>query len=470
MLKHYVIDEAEKMLLAIFPEGSLKNARLLTGLSGGADSVCLLTVLYALSEKHGFSVAACHINHMIRGAEADRDEAFARELCKKLGIPFYSESFDVPRIAQDTKKGLEEAARDVRYGYFRRLCDSGVADYVATAHTASDNAETILLNITRGCGLSGLCGIPVKRDNIIRPLIAVAREDIENFLESIGQDYVTDSTNLEDDCSRNIIRHRVIPELRGINSAFIRQLSKLSELADRENDYLDGIAMMKRTDCIHELAKLDHVLLSRIIGAMYREKTGNLPGMAHIDMLCAQIKKSAETNNGEKRCFRLPGGITAIFECGRLRFSFSDEHEEYEEYSFEPISGINTFCGGKMIAVYHENCKQNEKFCDKLEYNKNIYSLFMETKLFSDIIRGKICLRSGKPGDRIKISGMSKDIRKMYSAKKIPTALRKYLPRITDSETGEILSLPYVGLCDTQHEHFDMADISIGLYITGNKE
>ncbi len=471
MLKHNVIISAEKNLCGIIPKERLNGCRILVGLSGGADSVTLAKVLCTLSEKYGFSVCACHVNHMIRGAEADRDEMFVRELCKKLGIELLCKSFDVPKIATKTKKSLEEAARDVRYSYFDEICKSEKADYIATAHTASDNAETVLFNLTRGCGLSGLCGIPIKRGIIIRPLLNVTREEIEDYLGSVGQSYVTDSTNLEDDCSRNIIRHNVIPHLRGINPAFHRQISALCEIASRENNYLDKIAWQSRTDDIMCLARLDDVILSRVIGLMYKEKTGNLPGMTHIDILCSEIKKAAMKNSGEQKSFDLPGNIRAKFECGKLKmYSQNETDTQYSEYSIVPKEGVNLICGDKIIAVYREKCENNEKFCDKLEYNKNIYSLFMETKLFSDIIKGKICLRSGQPGDKIRISGMSKDIKKMFSAKKIPTSQRKYLPRITDSETGEILALPYVGVCDSQHDYYDKADISIGLYIMCGKE
>ena len=470
MLDHKVIKSAENLLLETVSEG-LCGRKILVGLSGGADSVTLLRVLCILSPKYGFTLSACHINHMIRGAEADRDQSFAEKLCEKLGIKLFTKAFDVPSIAAAEKKSLEEAARDVRYAYFDELCGFGEADFIATAHTASDNAETILFNITRGCGLGGLTGIPARRGRIIRPLLCSERADIEDFLLSIGQDFVTDSTNLIDDCSRNIIRLNVIPKLMAINPSFTKQMSKLSEIVIRENEYLERTAKSCFSDDIRELAKLDDVILSRIVGMMYKELCGNLPGMNHIDNLCSEIKSSAEKNSGERKSFNLPGGITAVFECGKIGMFRNDDRDDgYCEYDFIPSEGINTVCNGKILVVYSEKNEINTELCPVLTYNKNIYSLFMETKLSGDIIRGKIRLRSGLPGDKIRISGMSKDIRKMYSAKKIPTKERKYLPRIVDSESGEILALPYVGVCDSQHEYSDEANISIGLYILRGKE
>ena len=471
MLEQFVIKSVYGSLSELFPGSSLQSTKMLVGLSGGADSVSLLIALHTLSKEYGFSVCACHINHMIRGKEADRDEAFAENLCKKLSVPFYSKKIDVPKIAAEKKTGLEETARNIRYEYFEELCSKGIADCIATAHTASDNAETVLFNITRGCGIAGLCGIPKRRGKIIRPLLGVTREDIETFLHNIGQDYVTDSTNLIDDCSRNIIRHRVIPSLCNINPAFHRQVIKLSEIASAENGFLDRLAKENMTDSIDELSKLDRVILSRVIGLKYKEQTGYLPGMNHIENLCNEIYKAAKNNCGEEKFFDFPGNIRIKFECGKLRIiNVLEKTDPWSEYDFEPIPGINPICGGKILAVYREIYENNEKLCGRIEYNQNIYSLFTETKLFRDIIKGKIRLRSGLPGDKIRISGMSKDIRKMYSAKKIPVEQRKYLPRIYDSGTGEILSLGYVGVCDMQYDYYDEANIQIGLYIQDDKE
>ncbi len=469
MHRHYVIDEVERSLSGLFGKEELKGKGILTGLSGGADSVSLLYALCSLSEKFGFSVSACHINHMIRGEEADRDENFAKTLCEKLGVAFYPGKFNVPEIAKKEKKTLEEAARDVRYSYFEELCDNGIADYIATAHNADDNAETLLFNITRGCGLAGLCSIPQRRGRIIRPLLSVARKDIEDFLGSINADYVTDSTNLVCDCSRNIIRLNVIPELKKINPSFHKVASRLSEIAARESSYLDRIAKENMTEDIKSLAALDPVILSRVIGMFIRERTGNYPSMGHIDKICAYIYESAVKRSGERKLFNLPGNTTVRLECGKLSVKSTFEKPLYREYNFELCEGTTLFCGGRMLAVCTKNPEDFKSLDDTFEYGGIVYGLFMETRLFSGIIKGKILLRSGLSSDRIRISGMSKDIKKMYSAKKIPTDIRKYLPRIVDSGTGEIISLPYTGLCDSQLEYAECADVFVRLYMTSQQ-
>ncbi len=467
-----LIIKAEEALLQIFREECLSGKRILVALSGGADSVSLLLVLCALSEKYGFSVLGCHVNHMIRGKEADRDESFAKGLCEKLGVPFYSLKKDVPALSRERKTGLEETARDVRYEYFASFIDGGKADFVATAHTASDNAETVLLNLTRGCGISGLCGIPLIRGNIIRPLLYVTREEIEDFLAEKEQDFVTDSTNLCDDCSRNIIRHKVVPHLYGINPSFARSVTNMTKLAKRENDFLERLASEHYTDKISELSALDSVIVSRIISRMYKDKCGAGLEMHHTDMLCEKIKEYAESGSGEKLIFNLPSRISAEFSDGKIRMTETKNRKEEEPCSYDiPIDfGINELLCGKMIAVMEKISDGNVKTFRKLEYNKNIYSLFMEARLFSDIIKGKIHIRSGIEGEKFRLSGMSKSVRKIYGAKKVRQPERTELPRVCDSGTGEILFLPYVGLCDSQYEFYENADIHISLYKLNTKE
>ena len=182
----------------------------IAAVSGGADSVALLHVLYSLQDELSFSLAACHVNHNLRGAESDGDEMFVRRKCRMMDIPLYVANIKVNEFRQK-HDSLEECARRLRYGFFE---DIGKNKLIATAHTASDNCETILINMVRGTALSGICGIPAKRDNIIRPLLYITREDVERYCRENELDYVTDSTNLSDDYTRNKIRHKIVPLLR----------------------------------------------------------------------------------------------------------------------------------------------------------------------------------------------------------------------------------------------------------------
>ena len=184
----------------------------LVGLSGGADSVALLLILREL----GYRIEAAHCNFKLRGEESDRDEIFVRELCAHYNIPIHVIHFDTKEYANLHKVSIEMAARDLRYGYFRQLCKDINAEGVCIAHHRDDAVETLLMNLLRGAGMHGLTGIRPKNDIVIRPLLCVSRQEILEYLDSIGQSYVTDSTNLVDDVLRNKIRLRVLPLLEEI--------------------------------------------------------------------------------------------------------------------------------------------------------------------------------------------------------------------------------------------------------------
>lgn len=190
-----------------------KEGVYLVALSGGADSVALLLALLDM----GVRVEAVHCNFHLRGEESDRDEQFCKDLCSKYNVELHLVHFDTCEYAALHHVSIEMAARDLRYAYFERLRSDMGAEAICVAHHRDDSVETVLLNLVRGTGLRGLRGIQPKNGNIVRPLLCVSRDDIECFLDSIGQDYVTDSTNLHDDVKRNKIRLDVLPLLETLN-------------------------------------------------------------------------------------------------------------------------------------------------------------------------------------------------------------------------------------------------------------
>lgn len=210
-------------------------------LSGGADSVSLLRVM--IEGKFFPNVRACHLNHGLRGGESDADEEFCRNLCGKLGIPVITKRVNISGL-RENHESVEEAARRIRYGFFRD-CAREFGGVTATAHTASDNTETVLFNLTRGTGAAGLCGIPPVRISdgltVIRPLIYCTRADVEEYLLTLGQDHVTDKTNLCTDYSRNRIRLNVIPELEKINPSLSKSVSRMTKSLRADNEFLDGM-------------------------------------------------------------------------------------------------------------------------------------------------------------------------------------------------------------------------------------
>ena len=201
------------------------KSKVLVALSGGADSVALLRILLNL----GYMVEAAHCNFHLRGEESDRDEAFCKQLCQDRHVPLHLAHFDTKTYASLHKVSIEMAARDLRYNYFRQLREDNAFDAVCVAHHKDDSVETVLLNIIRGTGIEGLKGIAPKNGYIVRPLLCVDREEILSYLTSINQEYVTDSTNLEDDIQRNKVRLNLIPLLKQINPAASRNIAKVAE-------------------------------------------------------------------------------------------------------------------------------------------------------------------------------------------------------------------------------------------------
>lgn len=236
------------------------DRRYVVALSGGADSVALLRVLLEL----GYQLDAAHCNFHLRGSESDRDETFCDNLCSQLNVPLHTVHFDTRQYATAHKVSIEMAARDLRYAYFNTLCDQLGADGVCVAHHADDQAETILLNLVRGAGAKGLEGMAPKRGRIIRAMLCVTRSDIQEYLKSIGQDYVTDSSNLIDDVARNIIRLDVMPQLRRINpNATENILRSATNIAET-----DAMARMAADQIIARAQSEDYVHSGLSVKAM----------------------------------------------------------------------------------------------------------------------------------------------------------------------------------------------------------
>ncbi|NLB29150.1 MAG: tRNA lysidine(34) synthetase TilS, partial [Clostridiales bacterium] len=218
------------------------SGTVLACVSGGADSMALLTALMELAPLCGFSVEAAHFDHRLRGAESDRDREFVTEYCKKLGVAFHVCSGDTRGYARENRLGIEAAARELRYAFFRKTAEKTGASRIATAHNSDDNAETVLLNLARGAGSRGLSGIPPVRGDIIRPLLCVSRKEIEAYLESRGVPFITDSTNISDKYARNRIRRHVSRVLQSVNASYLRHVLESGELLRRDDEFLTALA------------------------------------------------------------------------------------------------------------------------------------------------------------------------------------------------------------------------------------
>ncbi len=385
-----------------------ENDEITVALSGGADSVCLLHALNGLKSEFKFSLKAAHFNHGIRGKEADDDEEFARNLCKMLDIPFVSEKGDVPKFAKEKSLSLETAARELRYDFLNRVSNGKTA----TAHTASDNLETMIFNLSRGASLEGIKGIPPKRDNIIRPIILCERQEIEDYCKENGLKFVTDSTNLLCDCSRNLIRQKIIPVLKEINESCTLNASKLSLLLNEDSNYLNAVAKEKFSKIfdgerlnLKDFSKIDKAVANRIIVMFYKEYLGALPDNYHIEELYSVcIGKQKRTSLFDDICGENEGGY--------LKFLHIKESDA--EFKTEIL---------KISA---------EEFSKR----KKIHELFLNNAIDYDKIAGELRKVGKNSSDLIKLanSNSTKTVKKLLTEKKVPLKERKNLPVFADDE------------------------------------
>ena len=233
----------------------------LIALSGGADSVALLRILRDL----GYHIEAAHCNFHLRGAESDRDEQFVKQLCDSLNISLHLIHFDTAEYAALHQVSIEMAARELRYGYFRQLSQDIGAESVCVAHHRDDAVETFLMNLLRGSGIHGLTGIRPKNGQIVRPLLGVSRQEIEDYLHSIGQDYVTDSTNLHDDVLRNKLRLNVLPLLKEINPSAAENIDKTARFLQEAERIYDAAMQNALQSLVHTEGQVQSVSIQELL-------------------------------------------------------------------------------------------------------------------------------------------------------------------------------------------------------------
>ena len=374
--------------------------------SGGADSMALLWGLYLMKDRLSIQLAAAHYNHGLRGAESDRDEAFVREFCQGYGIPFYCEKGRVT----SGPKGLEAAAREARYRFFATL--PGV---IATAHTADDNAETVLLHLVRGTGLKGLGAIAPRNGNVIRPMLDITREEENAFLEEYHIPYVTDSSNHEDTFLRNRLRHHVMPLLKQENPKLAENLSAMA-LRLRQDEQALGQNPEYRVEVLRQMLP---ALRSRAIAADLEQWGVPEPEAAHI-----QLVESMIFSQNPSARVSLPGGVTVSRNYGIL--------ERYTPQA--PMEPVVLNCPGQTV-VQKLGLRV---ICEKSN------ELTHGPESFTVCPRGQVVLRSRQEGDTMRLSGGSKRLKKLFVDRKIPAASRMAVPVIAD-EAG-VLGVYGIGI------------------------
>lgn len=397
----------------------------IVGLSGGADSVALLLSLLKYRENFNFNIKAVHINHSIRGQEADRDEEFSRMLCDKLSVPFESYRIDVPALAKERGMGLEEAARDARYEKFNHIINTD-ADFstIAVAHNATDNLETVIFNMMRGSGILGISGIRPTRDNIIRPLIFASKELITEALFSAKIDFVVDSTNLSSDYTRNYIRNEIVPKLKNLSDSPEKMCTRFTSSLREDSDFLLDLAdrFIKENEKNGRIDKkvflsLEKPILSRVIMLMCKKLLLPSPERVHVDSIFALLP-------GGDFSISLPGGMN--FYANGNEVFISAPITEKKAFFYEISEGINKFPDFASIILLSKD-KNYDCF-------SNIYKKSIQAKIKFDIINNGLYIRSKEDGDAYRYGNMTRKLKKLFNDRKIPVSKRDDVPILCDKD------------------------------------
>ena len=395
--------------------------------SGGCDSVALLHALHAIAAEEGIALSAVHVNHHLRGAESDADAAFVADLCERLGVPLTL--CDV-YVREERLQGESEevCARRLRYRAFEEQIARGRR--VATAHTLSDQAETVLFRLARGTGVKGLCGIPAEREGIIRPLLAVSREQTEAYCRENGLAYRTDSSNESDAYTRNYLRHRVLPPLReafpGCEEAVGRlceQMSELDAMLDRSADALLAAAREGDRLRLAPLREAEPPVLARALARFLEETTGVWPDAAHTNDLLAGLSADGR--------LQLDGGWQAIWDD---TFRLIPPEGAGEGYEFPLAPGVWD------TPLFHLTVYEEKNL-------PSVHNSFMFSVIDRDKITDEATLRPRRPGDRLRLPKRAdKPLRRWMSETGLPPEQRDPWPVAADGEG--VLALIGVGAAE----------------------
>lgn len=411
------------------------------GLSGGADSVSLLVVLNNLRNQLDLGeIIAVHVNHMIRGEEADEDEAYAEALCDKLSVIFKAFHEDIPALAKKLGMTVEEAGRYYRYKCFEELSSEYDNAKIAVAHNANDLAETVIFNLVRGSGIKGVSGIPAVRKTgnteIIRPLLNTTRSEIEKYLEERNISYRNDSTNASTDYDRNRIRHIIIPELEKINSSAVAHICDVSNEAAEYYDYLSRNKESKiiKTQAdkvcldIHMLMENDELVVNQLIYDSIVKVAGRMKDITRRNVKA--VRNIITADSGSR--VDLPYNISVRKNYNELIFEKKNEENIKKEYRIE--IDYKQLMEDKKKAIYKLDnmiVEVTALDCDSsFEMPKNNYTKVVDY----DKIKGALCIRNATDGDYITINemGNTKKLSRIFIDNKIDRNERTTWPVVAD--------------------------------------
>lgn len=445
--KHYLIEPDEKVLV---------------GVSGGADSICLLHILHEISFKMNFQIIAMHINHLLRDEESDEDARFVKKICDGLKITCIQMNIDIREEALKRKKGIEETARDIRYREFEKYAMENDISKIAVAHNQNDQAETVLMNLIRGSGLTGLKGMKPIMGKIVRPLLNIPRDQIEEFLIKNSISFRVDSSNLSTDYSRNKIRLELIPWIeQNLNSGIVKHLAKTAEILKYDEDIIENYVNSQIEMCLTE-RRSDKIMFdkdvflefskgmqARIIRLFIKFIRGNLKEIKniHIDNLMKLFQGSQSGSS-----VNLPGNI-----IGGVSFStlWISNLQKSEDKNLKPVKleipgSVHILDNCELIAIVKKNDKS-------IERNKDIMYNLLEQIFDFDLVPKDLYIRNMQQGDYIKSAdyGCSKKLRKYFMEKKISAEERKIIPIVAAENeviwvVGQTINYKYTVTKNTQ--------------------
>ncbi len=438
----------------------LMDQGLLLGFSGGADSCMLVSFLceYRRRCKKEIPLFAVHVNHMIRGEEADIDEAFSADFLNQIDIPFEVVKIDIPYISRNLGLGLEETARNERYKAFTDIIKSREnISYIAVAHNATDNMETVIFNILRGAGISGVSGIKPVRDNIIRPLLSLPKTDIIALLDASDIPYVTDSTNLDTDYSRNYIRNEINPRLEKISPCPEDAFSRMSKNLRFDIDYLDREAegvltnINKSSFNISVIRELHPAIFARVISKIIFNMTDEFPTEKHI----SSIAKLLYSDNFS---VSLTGEYNFVCNYGVCSFIKKENINPLKDKIFCLKMGINEI----------ENTNLTIFIGDDEKFSSNVYNFSIKAYLSSAIIDDGLFMRFKADGDSYKYFGLTHKLKKVFNDRKLPAHKRDFIPLLCDSKG--IIWVPGLNVADRAVEKNKDAAIKIIFAYSSSRE
>lgn len=384
-----------------------KGDSIVSAVSGGSDSVFMLEMLLAIKDDYDLKIIVSHVNHGLRGAEAQRDEDFVKKLAEKNGLIYEVEHIDMAGYAKEHSLTCEEAGRKLRYLFFEEIKDKYKADKVAIAHNENDVAETIFLNIFRGTGLDGLESIPLRRDFYIRPILCFEKSEILDFLKENNIHYVDDSTNFTNDYKRNMIRNEIIPFIKkNFNENIVSSMSRLASIAKENNLYLEDIINDKyinivksNTIDIEGFNELNHYEKTLVLRKFLRENLNYLNNISkdNIEDMINLIK----LDSGKK--YDIDGKHYLVNDFDKTIFKKLDINELSEEISLDfKLDKVYNIYGSKFKFVLSDKIL-SKKYLDY------------------DLLTGKLSLRNRRSGDRFNPFGMkgSKKIKDYFVDKKV---------------------------------------------------